>query len=115
VAAAAARPPAGGATGVSAPPARLAAPSAAGLVRGPPGPPPPGRRPKPNSIITGTGPAVPAGVVSVNWMSTVISGYDALSTCPTSCFWTTGTSPVFSRVVPVTSQRTRGTSAGTRP
>ena len=44
---------------------------------------PPGRAPdppKPNSIITGTGPFASAGVVSVSWMSTLICGHLVLST-----------------------------------
>ena len=70
---------------------------------------------KPNSIITGTGPVALAGVVSVNWMSTLIAGYALLSTCPTSCFVTAGTSPTVSLVVFVTSHVTFGASFGTRP
>src|ERR1039457_2241442 len=81
-----------------------------------PGPRPPGPlRPKPNSIITGTGPLALAGVVKVNCMSTVMSGYDELSTWPTSCFTITGTSPFISLVVLVTSQLTLGVALGTRP
>src|SRR5262249_28616081 len=74
-------------------------------------PGPPGRGPKPpkpKSIITGTGPVASAGVVSVNWMSTVISGYDELSTCPTSRLVMTGLSPTLSLVVAVTSHFTPG-------
>ena len=59
-------------------------------------------------MITGTGPVAFAGVVSVNWMSTVTSGYDELSTWPTSRFVTTGTSPTFSFSVSVTSHFTFG-------
>src|SRR5262245_56967673 len=51
----------------------------------PPGPPNPPKL-KPNSIITGTGPAAPVGVVRVSWMSTVIDGQDELSAWPTSVF-----------------------------
>ena len=69
---------------------------------------------KPKCSITGTGPAL-AGVVSVNWISTLTGGYDELSTCPRSCFVTTGTPALVSVVVPVTSQTTFGTFLGTRP
>ena len=78
---------------------------------GPRGPNPP----KPNSIITGTGPEALAGVVSVSWMATVTCGYAELSTWPTSCLVTTGTVPLVPLVVPVTSQFTLGVSLGTRP
>ena len=59
-------------------------------------------------MITGTGPRALAGVVSVSWMSTVTSGYDELSTCPTSCFVTIGTPPTVSVAVAVTSHFTAG-------
>src|SRR5271170_1231832 len=70
---------------------------------------------KASSIMTGTGPVALAGVVSVSWISTVISGYDELSTWPTSFFVMTGMSPLVSRVVLITSQRTLGVFAGMRP
>ena len=76
---------------------------------------PPGLGPKPNSIITGTGPTALAGVVRVSWMSTVICGHLALSTWPTSVFTTVNTSPTFSPVVAISSHVTGGTSFGTRP
>ena len=66
-------------------------------------------------MITGTGPLALAGVVSVSWMSTVICGYDELSTWPTSFFVTTATSPTFCFFVSVTSHFTFGVSLGTRP
>ena len=66
-------------------------------------------------MITGTGPAAASGVVRVNWMSTVTSGYEELSTRPTSSFATTGTSPTFSFRVSFTSHLTLGVSFGTRP
>src|ERR1017187_7611725 len=78
-------------------------------------PGPAGRFPKPNSMITGTGPLALAGVVNVNSMLTVIAGYAELSTWPTIFLVTTGTSPFFSCVVPVTSQTTLGATLGTRP
>src|ERR1022692_1934470 len=71
--------------------------------------------PKPNSMITGTGPLALAGVVNVNSMLTVIAGYAELSTWPTIFLVTTGTSPFFSCVVPLTSQTTLGVTLGTRP
>src|ERR1700676_296609 len=83
---------------------------------GPPRPPPRPPNPvKPNSMITGTGPVALAGVVSVNWMSTVICGYEELSTCPTSFFVITGTSPFVSLLVSVTSHFTAGVCLGTLP
>jgi hypothetical protein len=66
-------------------------------------------------MITGTGPFAFAGVESVNWMSTVTWGYEALSTWPTSCFVRTGTSPFISRVVSITFHVTAGVFFGTRP
>src|SRR4029077_18588599 len=82
----------------------------------PPGPPrPPGNPPNPNSSIPGTGPRASAGVLSDNRMSTVICGYPELSTCPISFFVITGTSPLFSRTVSVTSHVTFGVILGTRP
>src|SRR5262245_2807011 len=48
--------------------------------------------PLPNCITTGTGPFALAGVTSVKPIFTAIAGYEALSTRPTSCFVTTGTS-----------------------
>jgi hypothetical protein len=36
--------------------------------------------PYPNSMITGAGPAAFAGTVSESWMSTMICGYEELST-----------------------------------
>ena len=50
--------------------------------------------------------AVEAGVVNVTWMSTVICGYEELSTWPTSCFVMTGVSPIASLVVLVASHLT---------
>src|ERR1700744_4547921 len=49
-----------------------------------------------NCKMTGTGPAAFAGVVNVNWMSTVTRGYDELSTWPISCLVMAGTPPTFS-------------------
>ena len=83
--------------------------------RPPAGPARRARPPPPNSMITGTGPFAFAGVVSVNWMSTSICGYAELSTCPTSFFVTTGTSPSVPFVVLVTSHVTFGVSFGRRP
>src|SRR5262249_60030175 len=63
---------------------------------GPPRPPgggPNPRPPKPNSMMTGTDPLALAGVVSVNWISTLIGGDDAVSTWPARFFVSTGTSP----------------------
>ena len=60
------------------------------------------------------GRALLAGVVNVNWISTVICGYDELSTCPTNCFVITGTSPFVPLAVFVTSHVTFGASLGTR-
>ena len=48
-------------------------------------------------------------------MVTLISGYDELSTRPTSCFVMTGTSALLVLVVLVTSHFTAGVFAGTRP
>ena len=45
-------------------------------------------------------------------MSTVISGYDELSTCPTTCFRTIGYVPTLARAVSVISQLTCGVFAG---
>ncbi len=66
-------------------------------------------------MMTGTGPLASAGVVSVSWTSTVICGYDELSTWPTSFLVTTATSPTLSFLVSVTSHLTLGVSFGTRP
>src|SRR2546427_9163133 len=55
--------------------------------RGNPPPPKP-----PNIISTGTGLFVSRGVTSVIWISTLIDGQAALSTCPTSCLALTGSS-----------------------
>src|SRR5262249_10991598 len=77
--------------------------------------PPPNPPPTPNSITTGTGPFALSGAVSDSWTSTVTCGYDELSTRPTSCLVTTGTSPIVRLLVPVTSHFTFGTSLGTRP
>src|SRR5262245_42495761 len=85
---------------------------------GPPRPPgggPNPRPPKPNSMMTGTDPLALAGVVSVNWISTLIGGYDALSTWPTRFFVTTGTSPTVCLSVAVASHFTLGVLLGTRP
>jgi hypothetical protein len=65
--------------------------------------------------MTGTGPFACAGVLTVSWMSTVMKGYAALSTCPASFLVTIGTSPFNSSVVDVTSHFTDGVDAGTRP
>src|SRR5262245_34596381 len=100
----AARPaPAGAPNARPAPAPAAAAPAGGGPpARGAPAPARPPRAgcappgivvPPPNIIITGTGPFASAGVTSVIWMSTVIAGYDELSTCPTSTFPTTGRSP----------------------
>src|ERR1019366_6932627 len=83
---------------------------------GPRAPPRPGPKPpKPNSMMTGTAPVAPAGVVNANPISTVICGYAELSTWPTSCLTITGTSPTVSLLVLVTSHVTLGTTLGTRP
>ena len=68
-----------------------------------------------SSIITGTGPAALAGVVSVRSMFTEICGYDELSTCPASLLVMMGTSPFISRVVLTISQFTFGVLRGIRP
>ena len=66
-------------------------------------------------MITGTGPRALAGVASVSWMSTVTSGYEELSTWPTSCLVIIGTPPTVSVLVAVTSHFTGGVAAGARP
>src|SRR5690242_18385191 len=82
----------------------------------------PGRRGKPpppnppNIISTGTGSLAFAGVTSVIWISTLMVGQAELSTCPTSCFATTGISPTTrSTAWVVIVQFTFGTFFGTRP
>src|SRR6185437_9718849 len=82
----------------------------------------PGRRGKPpppnppNIINTGTGSLAFAGVTSVIWISTLIDGQAELSTCPTSCFATTGTSPTTrSTAWVVIAQITFGAFFVTRP
>src|SRR6185503_3132807 len=75
-----------------------------------------GRAPAPlNIIITGTGPFASAGVTTVIWMSTEISGNEELSTCPTSCFPMTGYEPTLPSAMLATVQVTFGTFFGTRP
>jgi hypothetical protein len=66
-------------------------------------------------MITGTGPFAFAGVLRLNWMSTVTWGYDELSTCPTSSFVMIGTSPFIPFVVLLTSHVTFGVFFGRRP
>ena len=65
--------------------------------------------------MTGTERAAFAGVVSVISMSTVIAGYAALSTCPTSVLVVTGTPAIVCGSVRVTSHLTAGACFGTRP
>src|SRR5258706_11271651 len=78
------------------------------------GRPPPPKNP-PNIISTGTGPLAFAGVTSVIWISTLIDGQAELSTCPTSCLATTGSSPTTrSTAWVVIVQVTLGTFFGTR-
>src|SRR5437868_588322 len=79
--------------------------------RGPPRP----VNEKASSMITGTGPAARAGVVNDNWISTLICGYEELSTRPINFFVITGTSPFSSSVVAVVSHFTFGMSFGWRP
>src|SRR5207253_10469998 len=103
-----------------APPGLAPGEPAAELGRGEPPAEPAGgetgpRKLNPNSIITGKGPFTLAGVVKVNWMSTLMSGYAELSMCPTSCFVITGSSPFLSSIVPVTSHVTLGVALGTLP
>src|SRR6266542_4911821 len=98
---------------------------AAGPRPAPGGPPLPGNtgagnatsgmlRP-PNIIIAGAGDFAWAGITTVIWISTLISGYDALSTCPRSCFPITGCEPTIASADLVTSQVTFGAVFGTRP
>lgn len=70
---------------------------------------------KPNCMITGTGPAAWAGMVSVSAIVTDISGSEALSTCPANCFVMTGISPFVPEVLLVTSQVIAGMCFGVRP
>ena len=70
---------------------------------------------RPNIIITGTGPFAAAGVTRLIWISTVIPGYDELSTCPVIIFATTGIVPTLVFTVSVTVHVTLGTFFGTRP
>src|SRR5262249_30048843 len=60
---------------------------------------PKGPKLKPNSIISGTEPLALAGTVMVNWMSTLMAGYEELSTWPKSSFVTTAKSTLFVLVV----------------
>ena len=69
--------------------------------------------PPPNT--TGTGPFALAGTVSDAMMFTVSSGYDELSTCPTSFFVMTGMPAIVSVVVDATVQVTFGVTLGRRP
>src|SRR5580704_1244240 len=48
----------------------------------------------PNSTITGTGPVALAGVVTLAWIFTSISGYEELSTCPTRVLVIVGIPPL---------------------
>src|SRR5215203_7116923 len=59
-----------------------APPTPAAAAGGPPRPgaPRPGPNPPPNCMMTGTGPFASAGVLRLNWMSTLICGYAELST-----------------------------------
>ena len=66
-------------------------------------------------MMTGTGPAALAGVVSVISMSTLIDGNAELSTRPTSDVVVTGRPPTFSAAVDATRHSTFGTVFGTRP
>ena len=54
-------------------------------------------------------------VTSVMSMSTLMTGYDELSTWPTTCLSTTGRVPASPRAVFVTVHATAGTCAGMRP
>ena len=65
--------------------------------------------------MTGTGPVAFAGVFNVAWISTLIAGYDELSTFPSSCFVTVGISPFVPFAVLTTVQVTFGTFFGVRP
>jgi len=56
-----------------------------------------------------------AGVVTVSSMFTLIARYEELSTRPISFFVITGTPALSPMVMPVSSQRTLGVCAGTRP
>src|SRR5438094_7094367 len=77
--------------------------------RGKPFPP----KPPPNIISTGTGLFAFAGVTSVIWMSTLMAGQPALSTCPTNCFAATGMAPTTRSVACITTvQVTFGTFFG---
>src|SRR6185295_15602108 len=69
----------------------------------------------PNIIRVGTLLFASAGVTTVIWMSTVIAGYDELSTWPTSCFAMTGIPATWAFTVRFNSQVTAGTRGGTRP
>jgi len=75
----------------------------------------PGGKTKPNSIITGTGPGAFVGVVRVSWISTVMAGYEELSTWPASFFTVTGVLAFDSWAVLTNSQVTLGVLLGTRP
>src|SRR5262245_37779501 len=68
-----------------------------------------------NMRTTGTGPVAFFGVLSVAMIVTFNSGYAELSTRPTSCFVTIGTSPVLPSVVRATLQLTFGIFLGRRP
>ena len=69
----------------------------------------------PNIIITGTALAAFAGVTSVIWISTVISGCAELSTAPISSLPITRWPPTSNASVRLTRQVTFGTVRGTRP
>src|SRR5580693_8703270 len=73
-----------------------------------------GRAARPNIIIRGTGLAQ-AGVTTTIWISTLISGYAALSACPVSSRATTGYGPTWSLTVLLTTHVILGAFGGTRP
>ena len=75
----------------------------------------PGIAPPPSTITTGTGPVAFFGVLKVAWRSTLIDGSAELSTCPMSCFVTTGTLPNVSSMVLNTRHVTFGNTFGRRP
>ena len=74
-----------------------------------------GIAPLPNIISTGTFFVAFAGMTSAIWISTLIAGYDELSTCPISCFAITGTPAIDVVTVCFSSHFTAGTMRGTRP
>jgi len=65
-------------------------------------------------MITGTDPVAFAGVFNVACISTVMAGYDELSTLPSSCLVTVGISPLVPLVELTTDQVTLGVF-GVRP